>query len=259
MTPERDGGDRRAGGPALWAAAALAFVAALAVTAVRVPGKNPGLAIGVAAATGLIGLVIAVAGRFAWTRYVRRRGAVLAPSLLVVAAAAALLVFTAGRYAQSADDSGPTAEEADECVAAGRDPLPRLPDELAYEELSPDQEARIQKEAAYLSESGTIAASKQVFFGSRPLGTVTAIPGVVDEAARDDFLGRVREAALRLQGAPESVEIGNEPAVLTSIGVLVRLATTSGCYGILLSGGERGHVLYVARTLFGDSSEPTRP
>ena len=251
MTPHESSNGRSA--RALWVAGALLFGVAVVLVAARERDEGVAFALGAAIGAGLVALLVAAIARFAWTR-VRGRGELLAPSLLLIAG----LVCVAGlgaRAAQHGADAAAREDAADECAAASPNPFPELGDDLSYENLTPEEDKRLRREAGFLSDT-RVAGGAQVLFDDRPLANMVAIPGFQEPEDREELLDAFSDAVGRIADEVRPVEGGESGAVLASGQGLVRLVTTNGCYAFLIGGEDERTVLYVARTLLGSETAP---
>jgi hypothetical protein len=254
MDPGSETGGSRTRDTALWTVGGILLVTGLVLVAALRWNEGAGRAIGIALVIGLIALALAFALRLLWTRIVRRRGAVVAPSLLVIAGALSVAAFAADavRQADALRADPVEAGDASECTAADPDPLPPATGGLSYDELSRDQFRSLPREVELLTGSTEITDVRQVLFGRSQLGFVVAAAGFGEEERQSDLLETVRAVAARVGAETNSFEVGGRPAILASVSERVRLVTSSGCYAMIVGGLDERQVTYVARQLLGD-------
>jgi hypothetical protein len=249
MTPDDSSNGRTT--RALWAAGTLLFGAAVILIAARERDEGAASALVAAVGTGAVALLVATLVRFAWIR-LRGRGALLAPSLVLIAG----LVSLAALGARAAEEGAETAareDAADQCTAASPDPFPAPTADLSYRALTLDEEERLRTEAGVISDTG-FAAGKHVDLGEQALANMVAIPGYQDEAERDELFDRLDQVVSKAGTDARSIEGLAAPGQLAVFQGKPKLVTTADCYAILIGGENEEAVLYVARALFGEDA-----
>jgi hypothetical protein len=245
MTPDDSSNGRAT--RVLWAAGTLLFGAAVILIAARERDEGVASALVAAVGTGAVALLVATIARFAWIR-LGGRGALLAPSLLLIAG----LLSLAALGAHAAEEGAETAareDAGDECTATSPDPFPAPTADLSYRALTLDEEERLRTEAGVISDTA-IAAGKHVDFGDQSLANMVAIPGYQGEAERDELFDRLGQAVSTAEADSRSIEGLAAPGQLAVFKGKPKLITTAGCYAILIGGENEEAILYVARALF---------
>lgn len=204
-----------------------------------------------AVGTGAVALLVATIVRFAWVR-LRGRGALLAPSLLLIAGLVSLAALGAWAVEEGAETAA-REDAADQCTATSPDPFPAPTADLSYRALTLDEEERLRTEAGVISDTG-FAAGKHVLFGEQSLANMVAIPGYQGQAEREELFDRLDQAVSTAGADARPIEGLAAPGQLAVFQGKPRLVTTAGCYAILIGGEDEEGLLYVARTLFPDDA-----
>lgn len=233
-----------------WILGATLLGVAMALTALRESDQGTAFALGAAMGSGFLGITVAAIVRLVWTRTVRKGRPAFSPAWLGVAAVVSLLgtLLAFGQERRELEEDFAESEtRAQACLEEKSSPFGHLGGGLSYAPLTPVQERQFEAAFGQLPESGLdLREGRRIIFRQRPIATMMALPGFGTVVEKQDFLEGFRNGAEE-QGLPiEMLEVGESPALLTTRRRLAGLATTNGCYAIVLFATDRATSTFVA-------------